>query len=196
MTDESVIEAQRDAALFSAFVRAQRKFGPAIKKADNKHLKTRYADLSSCVDAIIDGLHAEGFAFTQYTEPDETHILIRTVLIHESGGILTLGELKMPVFKNDAHGWGASLTYCRRYSILTAFGLAPEDDDGNYLTNKQTLTDIETFEKHINAINAAENEQDLFKAYKDGIKATANDPISQKRIIAVKDERKKALGVE
>ena len=58
------------------------------------------------------------------------------------------------------------------------------------------LGDIETFEKHINAINAAENEQDLFKAYKDGIKATANDPISQKRIIAVKDERKKALGVE
>jgi len=196
MTEESKPKTRDDAMLFSAFVRAQKKFGPALKKTANNHLKTRYADLSSCIDAVIDALHSEGFALTQFTDPMDDKIFIRTVLIHESGDILTLGELQMPIFKNDAHGWGASLTYCRRYSILAAFGLAPEDDDGNYLTNKQTLVDVETFSKHITAINNAQDEKELFKVYKEGIKATSNDPISQKKLISAKDERKKALGVE
>jgi hypothetical protein len=122
---------QTDKLIFGAFVRAQRKFGKALKSATNPHFRSKYADLSACIEAVIDSLHSEGFALTQYTEPDEGGVRIRTVLLHESGGLLTLGELSMPVVKNDPQGFGSALTYCRRYSLLAAMGLAPEDDDGN-----------------------------------------------------------------
>ena len=36
--------------------------------------------------------------------------------------------------KNPAQEYGSSLTYCRRYSLLMALGLATEDDDGASLT--------------------------------------------------------------
>jgi hypothetical protein len=41
------------------------------------------------------------------------------------------GKLFMPVVKHDAQGYGSAITYGRRYSLLTACGVAPEDDDGN-----------------------------------------------------------------
>jgi len=124
------IKSNRDDIVYAAFVKAQRKFGPALKTSTNPHFRSRYAALDAVIDAVIDGLHGEGFALTQYTEPTENGVTVRTVLLHETGGLLCLGELFMPVVKNDPQGFGSALTYCRRYSLLAAMGIAPEDDDG------------------------------------------------------------------
>lgn len=47
--------------------------------------------------------------------------------------------------KNPVQEYGSSLTYCRRYSLLMALGLATEDDDAASLTIKKeaTLKDAE-----------------------------------------------------
>lgn len=47
--------------------------------------------------------------------------------------------------KNPVQEYGSSLTYCRRYSLLMALGLATEDDDAQSLTQKKeaTLEDAE-----------------------------------------------------
>lgn len=132
------IEADTDAKLFSAFVRAQRKFGPALKTSNNPHFRSKYAALDAVIEAVIDALHSEGFALTQYTEPSDAGVTVRTVLLHESGGLLTLGELFMPAVKNDPQGFGSALTYCRRYSLQAAMGIAPEDDDGNAASKPAT----------------------------------------------------------
>ena len=42
----------------SALVKAQRKFSPALKTSTNPHFKSKYADLSACVEAVIDALNA------------------------------------------------------------------------------------------------------------------------------------------
>lgn len=42
--------------------------------------------------------------------------------------------------KNPVQEYGSSLTYCRRYSLLMALGLATEDDDGASLTIKKEAT--------------------------------------------------------
>ena len=40
----------------------------------------------------------------------------------------------MPATKHDAQGFGSALSYARRYSLMAACGIAPEDDDGNQAT--------------------------------------------------------------
>ena len=125
------IERNENAVVYSAFLRAQMRFGPALKSATNPHFRSKYADLSACVEAVIDALNSEGLALTQETIPNSEGVSVRTVLLHTSGGRLFLGELFMPAIKLDPQGFGSALTYCRRYSLLAAMGLAPEDDDGN-----------------------------------------------------------------
>jgi hypothetical protein len=115
----------------AAFVRAQKAFGSALKTSANPHYKSRYADLASCVEAVIEGLNANGLALMQITHPSESGVAVETVLLHESGGKITGGILHVPASKQDAQGYGSALTYARRYSLMATCGIAPEDDDGN-----------------------------------------------------------------
>lgn len=49
-------------------------------------------------------------------------------------------EATLQGIKNPVQEYGSSLTYCRRYSLLMALGLATEDDDGASLTVKKEAT--------------------------------------------------------
>ena len=115
----------------AAFVAAQKAFGPALKTATNPHFRSKYADLSACIEAVIDGLHANGIALIQRPQPCESGVMIETLFVHESGESLSGGVLHVPAQKNDPQGYGSALTYARRYSLCAACGIAPEDDDGN-----------------------------------------------------------------
>jgi hypothetical protein len=115
----------------SALVKAQRAFGPALKSSTNPHFRTRYADLSACIEAVIDSLNGSGIAMIQRTFEHTDGVVIETVFIHESGEMLEGGRLFVPASKNDPQGFGSALTYARRYSLMAACGIAPEDDDGN-----------------------------------------------------------------
>lgn len=49
-------------------------------------------------------------------------------------------EAVLQGIKNPVQEYGSSLTYCRRYSLLMALGLATEDDDGATFTQKKEAT--------------------------------------------------------
>ncbi len=118
-------------AIASAFVKAQADFGPALKTNTNPHFKSKYAGLDACVEAVIDALHKHGIGLMQRTLPCESGVTVETVFLHTSGEILSSGPLHVPAQKQDAQGYGSALTYARRYSLMAACGIAPEDDDGN-----------------------------------------------------------------
>jgi len=122
----------------AAFVAAQRGFGAALETATNPHFRSRYADLSACVEAVIDSLHANGFALLQVTHPSDSGVAVETILLHESGERITGGILHVPATKADAQGYGSALTYARRYSLMATCGIAPEDDDGNAASRKKS----------------------------------------------------------
>ncbi len=123
----------------SALVKAQREFGPALKTSRNPHFKSKYADLSAVVEAVIDGLNNNGIALIQQTHECESGVIVETLLIHESGEQISGGRLHVPASKQDAQGYGSALTYARRYSLMATTGIAPEDDDGNAASKKQDL---------------------------------------------------------
>ena len=130
--------------IHAALVAAQRGFAPALKTSTNPHLRHKYADLSACVEAVIDALNANGIYLMQRTEATEDSVTVETVFVHESGETIEAGRLTLPVLpsgkrdaegntagKRNAQGFGSALTYARRYSLMAACGIAPEDDDGN-----------------------------------------------------------------
>lgn len=115
----------------SALVKAQKAFGPALKTNTNPHFRSKYADLSACVEAVIDALTANGIFLMQQTRQCDDGVIVETVFLHESGEQLSSGPLHVPAAKHDPQGYGSALTYARRYSLMAACGIAPEDDDGN-----------------------------------------------------------------
>ena len=119
----------------SALVKAQKGFGAALKTSSNPHFKSRYADLAACVEAVIDSLNDNGVALIQQTHECDSGVIVETMFIHESGEHFSAGKLHVPASKHDAQGYGSALTYARRYSLMAACGIAPEDDDGNAATS-------------------------------------------------------------
>jgi hypothetical protein len=115
----------------TALVKAQREFGPALKTSTNPHFRSKYADLSACIEAVIDALNENGIYLMQLTEEHEAGVKVSTTFIHESGEQLSGGSLFMPASKHDAQGFASALSYARRYSLMASCGIAPEDDDGN-----------------------------------------------------------------
>ena len=120
--------------IFTALAKAQKNFEAARKTANNPHFKSKYAGLDACMDAVRDACNSQGIFVTQTIESVESGVLIETVFAHCSGETYQGGKLFMPVQKHDAQGYGSAITYGRRYSLLTACGVAPEDDDGNTAT--------------------------------------------------------------
>lgn len=115
----------------AAFVKAQAAFGPALKTSVNPAFKSRYSDLASCIDAVMEALNANGLALMQIPADCESGVCVETLFVHESGEILNGGKFRAPVTKQDAQGYGSATTYARRYGLMAACGIAPEDDDGN-----------------------------------------------------------------
>ena len=123
--------------LAAAFIAAKRAFGPALKDKTNPAFRSKYADLGACLEAVEDALLTNGIALIQETSLDETGVTVETVFLHESGMERRCGKLHVPASKQDPQGYGSALTYARRYSLITACGIAPEDDDGNAASRKQ-----------------------------------------------------------
>lgn len=122
-------------ALAESLAKAQASISGASKNAQNPHLKNKYADLSSVVDAVKPALAEHGLSFVQVSHDAERAAVIETIILHQSGEWLSAGRISVPVSKTDAQGYGSALTYARRYGLMAAFGVAPEDDDGNAAAN-------------------------------------------------------------
>lgn len=127
-----------NAKIAAAFVKAQKGFAPALKTSQNPHFRSKYADLSACVEAVIDSLNENGIALIQTPHESDTGVIVETIFLHESGESMSGGKLYTPASKQDPQGYGSALTYARRYGLMAACGIAPEDDDGNAASRKES----------------------------------------------------------
>ena len=124
-------------AFIKALQKAQKEF-PTLGKSkhvDNGKFGYDYLPLEQMLSLIQPILHNNGFHLSQlfgYTPTGET--LVKTKLVHEKGHE-EVSEL--PLFlpprdlqkKNEAHVWGGSVTYQRRYSIKLILGLETDMDN-------------------------------------------------------------------
>ncbi len=168
--------------LFTALVAAQQQFAPVVKRSNNPHYKSRYADLSACIEAIRAALNNNGIYLLQKTHDNTDGIAVETILIHTSGESLSGGILRIPASKHDAHGYTSALTYARRVSLLATCGVAPEDDDdGNAavgLTHEMA--------DHLAAVESATPDT-LGQTYNAALVAAKSNPSWQRKVIEAKN---------
>ena len=176
--------------LATALVKAQKAFSPALKNSTNPHFKSRYADLATCVEAVMDALNDNGIALIQKCYECPNGIMVETVFMHESGEIYEAGTLHFPSSKQDPQGYMSALTYARRGSLMAACGIAPEDDDGNAASRKAPTVDVSTY---VSDINGCENLEDLKAKFAIAIAACGTDSQAKAKVIAAKDARKAEL---
>jgi hypothetical protein len=116
--------------VYAKLILAKAQFGKAIKNAKNPHFKNNYADLQSVLDAVTDALLANDLVVSQTGERSGDLFVIRTLVFDSNGDSIDFGIMPVKTIKDDAQAFGSGLTYARRYALMSAFGLAPEDDDG------------------------------------------------------------------
>jgi hypothetical protein len=126
-----VIDDLPDDTLHTAMARAFAEIEAATKDSTNPHFRSKYADLTSVIEAVKPALINNGLFFTQRPHPADDGVSVETFVHHRNGEMLSLGILYMPANKRDPQGFGSALTYCKRYGLQTAFGVPTEDDDGN-----------------------------------------------------------------
>lgn len=120
--------------LAAALSLAQGELENAAKASVNPAFRSKYADITACLDVVRPCLSKHGLALAQgIEERDEAKIAVTTRLLHKSGQWLE-STLVIPLGKKDAQGVGAAATYGRRYGLAAMIGLGQEDDDGNTAT--------------------------------------------------------------
>jgi hypothetical protein len=116
-------------------------------------------------------------------------VMVETMFVHESGEVMECGMLHVPASKHDAMGFGSALTYARRYSLLTASGLSPDDDDGVAASRPAPQIDAGMMADHIAAIDASANKEELQTAYKAAYDACKGDQTWIAKVIKAKADR-------
>lgn len=140
--------------LIAALAKALPEVEGASKDSVNPHFKSKYADLGSVIEAIRPVIK-HGLWFRQAPVEHERGACIETFYVHSSGEQMSAGQCFVPASKQDAQGFGSALTYCRRYGLLAAFGIAPEDDDGNAASRRDGQSSDSAVSRPANDSSAA-----------------------------------------
>lgn len=116
----------------AALAKAQGEMTHASFDAVNPAFKSKYATLSSVIDAIRAALASNGIAWMQSIVNTENGICAITRLIHSSGQWIESVGPEVPLDKRNAHGVASATTYAKRFGLSLAVGIAADtDDDGN-----------------------------------------------------------------
>lgn len=126
-----------------AFAKAQAKFEAAVKANVNPAFRSKYADVSSIIDATLEHLNSEGIGVKQHPGLEykqvgdgvEAFMVVTTRLTFK--GQWEESDLSIPAVQRerfDAQSCGSALTYACRYALQGIFVVRREDDDANAAT--------------------------------------------------------------
>ena len=133
---------KQPSTLIEALNAFQQKYHAAGLDGKNPFFKSKYTTLSQALLAVQPATEF-GLCHTQLNDfvmtPDgEIITIVITKLMHVSGDEPLISKFPVPKIptnvKNVHQEAGSAQTYARRYGLLSVYGLANDDDDGNSLT--------------------------------------------------------------
>ena len=133
---------KQPSTLIEALNAFQQKYHAAGLDGKNPFFKSKYTTLSQALLAVQPATEF-GLCHTQLNDfvmtPDgEIITIVITKLMHVSGDEPLISKFPVPKIPNNVKNVhqeaGSAQTYARRYGLLSVYGLANDDDDGNSLT--------------------------------------------------------------
>jgi len=122
--------------IFKALCECKKDFVPLQKNKQGYGYK--YVTLDVVIEMLNAVLPKHGLGFIQFPSTKDGEYLLTTRVIHESGEWMedTISFSLTEISKaNDTQKLGASVTYFRRYTLSTIFGISVDEDvDGNIET--------------------------------------------------------------
>lgn len=164
--------------IFKAMANFRTNLKQPEKSAKNPFFKSAYVPLEGVVSAIDKAIENTGLSYIQNTMSEGQEVSVQTVILHESGEYIICDPLSMPASKAEAQQFGSALTYCRRYSLASAFGVCSDyDDDGEECSRDKApkradKVHVQTARMKINqlaekqGLSAEEAEQAILKHFK------------------------------
>ena len=134
--------AKQPSTLVEALNAFQQKHHAAGLDGSNPFYKSKYTTLAQALLAVQPATEF-GLCHTQLndyviTPEGEVITIVITKLMHVSGDEPLVSRFPVPKIpsnvKNAHQEAGSAQTYARRYGLLSVYGLANDDDDGNSLT--------------------------------------------------------------
>lgn len=121
------------ASIAKALAAFQKDVTQPKKSAKNPHFKSTYVPLDNVVDSIAETAPKHGLSYIQTTVTENDKAGVQTLLMHESGEWIEFEPLLLPIGqKATPQAVGSAITYARRYTLSSIFGIASEtDDDAN-----------------------------------------------------------------
>lgn len=126
------------AKLASALAKAQGEIETATKDAKNPHFNSKYAGLSSIMDACRGPLAKHEIAVLQSSSADGNLVRMTTLLVHSSGEWVESDPLQVQARDAAPQAIGSCLTYLRRYQLAGMAGIVPADDDAETAEGRPT----------------------------------------------------------
>ena len=110
------------------------------KDSKNPHYGNGYASYNAVIEAITPTLDMLGMCVVQSPMIiDGVSVLNTKVYLADNPSDMIESNVQLLVPKGDMQQYGGALTYARRYSLVTLFSLATEDDDGNQASEKPVI---------------------------------------------------------
>jgi len=115
----------------------QQVLGKAKKSSENPYFKSQYANLETvndCIDSAMataeKNLMIQQYPTTALIE-GKNMVSVTTRITEPVSGEFEEVEVSSPLVDEKAQSFGSTVTYLRRYSLVSIFNMSTEDDDGN-----------------------------------------------------------------
>lgn len=141
-TEKVANEKMSNVNVLKAYVLAVNEMKNPVNLAENSYHHSKYAPLSEVIEKVKPVLAKHDLAFMQipyvqyeaFSDNKQVAVVsIETKLVHISGEMIEFPPVIIKTGNINPQAVGSVITYCRRYSLSSIFGLAgkEEDDDGN-----------------------------------------------------------------
>ena len=129
-------------SLLNSFVQVKQALEQPSKSKDGYGYK--YADLNAVLTAIQKAIGGLDLAYIQQPVNETAKTGVENYIFNSKGAVIDFGSYLLDITKPQAQQYGSALTYCRRYSISSIFGIASEEDtDAKELPQYMSPTEIE-----------------------------------------------------
>ncbi|MGP4116436.1 ERF family protein [Levilactobacillus zymae] len=166
---------------FRQQVKAPKKNGHVGYKTKSGGKNYDYVLLEDLIKAIDEGLKDTGLAWYQDCETSNGVVRVRTIVTHENGYSKSSSWMEFKTSGNPQDA-GSAMTYAKRYSLGTTFGVSSEADDDGQQANDTTPNRNNSQRKNTSKPEPSTKQQQttlesLFKA----MSKTASAPIEAVR---------------